>query len=104
MIRRIDIISVFVQRRAPLITTFLAILYNKNIFDRYASKGLVLVNLSSVEESLSDQMKDISLLFITLILQVLQATARTTFYHINVLSDICKIAIKNQASLRLSCN
>ena len=38
---------------------------------------------------LSDQMKDLSLLFITLILQVLQAIARATFYHINALFDIC---------------
>ena len=38
---------------------------------------------------LSDQMKDIPLLFITLILQVLQGIARATFYHIHELSDIC---------------
>ena len=30
-----------------------------------------------------------SSLFITLILQVLQAIARATFYHKNALSDIC---------------
>ena len=39
-------------------------------------------------------MKDLLLLFITLVLQVLQAIARATFYHINALSDICRIAIK----------
>ena len=42
-----------------------------------------------VEENFSDQMKNLLLLFITLILQVLQALARATFYHINALSDIC---------------
>ena len=35
-----------------------------------------------------------SSLFITLILQMLQAIERATFYHINALSDICKITIK----------
>ena len=43
---------------------------------------------SSVEESFSDQMKDLSLLFVTLILQVLQAIGIATFYHKNALSDI----------------
>ena len=38
---------------------------------------------------LSDQMKDLSLLFITLILQVLQSIAIATFNHINALSNIC---------------
>ena len=59
-----------------------------------------LVNLSSVEESFSDQMKDLLLLFITLILQVLQAIAIATFYqkkkknkNKNALSDISKIEI-----------
>ena len=51
------------------------------------------INLCSVEESFSDQMKDFLLLFISLILQVLQAIARATFYHINALSNICKITI-----------
>ena len=39
-------------------------------------------------------MKNLLLLFITLILQVLQAIARATFYHINALSDFRKITIK----------
>ena len=38
---------------------------------------------------LLDEMKDLLLLFITLILQVLQAIAKATFYHVNALSDIC---------------
>ena len=44
-------------------------------------------------------MKNLLLLFITLILQVLQAIARATFYHINALSDIGKIAIKIKQDL-----
>ena len=46
--------------------------------------------------SQSDQCRELfrpnersSSLFITLILQVLQAIARATFYHTNALSDIC---------------
>ena len=68
---------------------FSVILYNNNIVDKHAFKWLVLVNLSSVKENFSDQMKNLLLLFITLILQVFQAIARATFYHINALSDIC---------------
>ena len=40
--------------------------------------------------------EDLLLLFITLILQMLQATARATFYHINSLSDISSIAKKKK--------
>ena len=39
-------------------------------------------------------MKHLSLLFITLILQVIQAFAIATFKHINALCDICKITTK----------
>ena len=41
-------------------------------------------------------MKDILLVFITMILQMLQAIAIATFYHINALSDISYIAIKTK--------
>ena len=40
-------------------------------------------------------MKNVLLPFITLILQVLQAIARATFYHINALSDIEMIYMKD---------
>ena len=62
-----------------------------------------LVNLSSEEESFSDQMKDLSLLFITLILQVLQAIVIATFNQKRAIRYLLDCN-KNQASPGLSCN